>query len=120
MVKKKPQILEKKYNLNVAKKQVIDLIKSSNYGFCTDMMAEIKNAAVNDSLNDIEMFVDMIRTSEKISEKQIEKINRAVSISEVLSIADDDSPGNALFEQEDLILSTILGLRIRQDWDECC
>lgn len=120
MAKKKPQVLEKKYNLNVAKKQVIDLIKRSSYDFCTDIMNEIKNAANNDCLADVEMFADMIRTSENISEKQIEKVNKAVSISEILTIADDDAPGNALFEQEDIILSTILGFRIRQDWGDCC
>ena len=104
------------YKLDEAKERVIALIKAHTYDFCTDMMLEIKKAAENDSIDDVEMFTGMIRTAEKISEKQIESVENAWTVGEILVAVDIDEPGNALFEQEDLVLSAILETTVKMDW----
>ena len=53
------------------------------------------------------MFVEMIEQAEEFSVKQIEKIENAYGLGDILkATADDDSPGNILFEQDDTVLST--------------
>jgi hypothetical protein len=105
------------YNFEEAKENVIKLIKKNTYDFCSDMMKEIKTAAEYDSIDDVEIFVDIIRTAEKICKKQIDTVIKATSIAEILSITSDyDAPGNALFEQDDTILSAILGIQVKQNW----
>jgi len=80
-------------------------------------MKEIKTAAEYDSIDDVEILVDTIRTAEKICKKQIDTVTKATSIAEILSITSDyDAPGNVLFEQDDTVLSSILGIQIKQNW----
>jgi hypothetical protein len=105
------------YNFEEAKEKVIDLIKRNTYDFYTDVMSEIKNAATHDSIDDVEMFVCMIRNAEEMCQKQIDIVKKAISVTDILSIASkDDEMANLLYEQEDLILSEILGVKIKQDW----
>jgi hypothetical protein len=105
------------YNFEEAKENVIELIKKNTYGFCSDMMKEIKTAAEYDSIDDVEILVDTIRTAEKICKKQINIVTKATSIAEILSItSDNDAPGNVLFEQDDTVLSAILGIQVKQNW----
>jgi len=104
------------YNLKEVKPKVIDFIKQHYYDFCSDMMLEIKRAAGLNSIDDVEMFVDMIRTAEKRSEKQIEVVQQATCLAEILNIANDDAVGNALFESEDKILSILLKIEVRELW----
>ena len=105
------------YNFEEAKENVIELIKKYTYDFCSDMMKEIKTAAEYDSIDDVEIFVDMIRTAEKVCKKQIDTVTKATSIAEILSItSDNDEVGNILFEQDDTVLSAILGIQVKQNW----
>lgn len=104
------------YKLNEAKERVIALVKTHTLGFCSDMMLEVKKAAENGSIDDVEMYTNMIRTSEQISERQIKAVHKAYTIGEILVAIDIDEPGNALFEQEDLVLSTILQTTVKMDW----
>lgn len=107
------------YHLDDVKERVIKLIEENEEDFCKDMIKEISvHAARNGrtAIDDVEMFVDMIRSTEGRSEKQIQIVKNATCLSEILNIANDDSPGNVMFEAEDRILSTALGIPISQEW----
>lgn len=104
------------YKLQEAKKRVIELIKSHNSDFRSDMMLEIKKAAENNSIDDVEMFTEMLRVSETISNNQIDAVEKACTVGEILVAVDLDAPGNVLFEQEDLVLSAVLDIKVRMEW----
>lgn len=104
------------YNLNTAKDRAKVFIKKYYYGFCTDMLNEIKVACDNKSIDDIEMHVDSIRRAEAMSIVQTDQVDKAQCINDILLIASDDNIGNVLFEQEDLLLSVIFDIRIERQW----
>lgn len=104
------------YNLDTIKDRAKVFIKKYYYSFCTDMLNEIKAACNNENIDDIEMHVNSIRRAEAMSIVQTEQVDNAQCITDILLIASDDNIGNVLFEQEDLILSVILDIRIEQQW----
>ena len=98
------------YNLDTAKSRVIELIKRNAYDFCTDMLKEIKRAAENNSIDDVEGFTLCIRQAESTSERQIKSVSEAKCITDILiSTVDLHMPGNVLCECDDEVLKAIFG-----------
>ena len=104
------------YKLSEAKKRVIDLINSQISDFRSDMLLEIKKAAENNSIDGVREFTNMLCISEEVSKSQIEAVEKAYTIGEILMALDADAPGNVLFECEDLVLSAILEVKIEHSW----
>lgn len=102
------------YNLEAVKPKLIDWVKNEVINFCNDMFIEIKKAANHKSPDDIEMFLDWIRMAENLSLDYTKIINEAVSIGDILRIADEDMMCNVLYEREDEILSIILDTKVEQ------
>lgn len=102
------------YNLDTIKDRAKVFIKKYYYGFCTDMLNEIKVACNHKSIDDIEMHVNSIRRAEAMSIVQTDQVDNATCITDILLIASDDNIGNILFDQEDLLLSVILDIRIEK------
>jgi hypothetical protein len=96
------------YNFSDAKQRVIDLIKEQSYEYCTTMLKEIKYAAGNEDIDNIEMLTNSIRQVEVVSEEQIKAVTNANCISDILLATSDlGRPGNVLYEGEDLVLKAI-------------
>lgn len=96
------------YNFNDAKQRVINLIKEQSYEYCTIILKEIKYAANNEDIDNIEMLTNSIRLAETVSEDQIKAVDNAACITDILiATADLDRPGNVLYEGEDLVLNAI-------------
>ena len=104
------------YNLDTTKDRVKTFIKKHYYDFCSDMLQEIKAACNNKSIDDIEMHVEAIRRAEAMSIIQVEQVNNATCITDILLITSDDNIGNVLWEQEDILLSVILDVKIECQW----
>ena len=104
------------YRLDTVKDRVKVFIKNYYYDYCSDMMNEIKAACNNNDIDNIEMFVDSIRGAEKMSVSQIEQVNSANCIADILLIASDDAHFNVLFEQEDVLLTAMFDVKIDQQW----
>lgn len=104
------------YNLDTVKDKVKVFIKKYYYDFCTDMLSEIKSACDQKSIDDIEMHINSIRRAEAMSIIQVEQVDNAQCVTDILLIASDDNIGNVLFEQEDILLSVILDIKIEQQW----
>lgn len=104
------------YNLDRVKDKVKVFIKNYYYDFCTDMLSEIKAACDQKSIDDVEMHVDSIRRAEAMSIIQTGQVDKAQCIADILLIASDENVGNVLFEQEDVLLSVILDIKIEQQW----
>jgi uncharacterized protein YegP (UPF0339 family) len=106
------------YNFEEAKENVIELIKRNTHDFRSDMLKEIKTAAEYGSFDDVEIFVNEVHTAEKVCERQIDTVKKATSIAEILNITSDyNALGNILFEQDDTVLSAILGIQVKQNWN---
>jgi hypothetical protein len=96
------------YSFSDAKQRVIDLIKEQSYEYCTIILKEIKYAANNEDIDNIEMLTNSIRLAETVSEDQIKAVDNAACITDILiATADLDRPGNVLYEGEDLVLKAI-------------
>lgn len=104
------------YRLDTVKDKVKVFIKNHYYDYCSDMMADIKAACNNNDIDNIEMFVDSIRGAEKLSVRHIEQVDEALCIADILLIASDDAIYNALFEQEDMLLTAMFDVKIEQQW----
>ena len=96
------------YNLDKAKQNVISLVKQYSYDFCSDMLKEIKHAADNDDIGTIEDFVETIRKAERVSEYQIQQIEEAHTIADILmATSGNELPGNVLYECDTDVLKAI-------------
>lgn len=97
------------YDLYDAKQRVILLVKQYTYDYCSDMLKEIKAAAAANSIDDVEMFVTIIRQAEEVSERQVKAVENARSITEILNATVyNDTVGNVLYECDDAVLGAIL------------
>jgi hypothetical protein len=96
------------YNFDKAKQRVISLVKQYSYDFCSDMLKEIKQAADNDDIDTIEMFVESIRKAERVSEEQVRQIEEAHTIADILmATSGNEIPGNVLYECDEVVLKAI-------------
>ena len=56
----------------------------------------------------------MIEQAEQFSVEVTEKINKAVSLGDIIkATADDDAPGNILFEQDDEVLTAFFNTKFK-------
>jgi len=102
------------YSFIAGKKRVIELVKRQTMDFISDMMQEISTASKNGCVGDVKMFVEMIEQAEQFSVEVTEKINKAVSLGDIIkAIADDDTPGNILFEQDDEVLTAFFNTKFK-------
>jgi len=102
------------YSFLEGKKRVIELVKRQTMDFISDMMQEISTASKNGCVGDVKMFVEMIEQAEQFSVEVTEKINKAVSLGDIIkAIADDDTPGNILFEQDDEVLTAFFNTKFK-------
>ena len=109
------------YNFDKAKQNVISLVKQYSYDFCSDMLKEIKQAADNDDIDTIEGFVETIRKAELVSEYQIQQIEAAYTIADILmATSGNESPGNVLYDCDNDVLKAIFGYEfvIKENDDE--
>ncbi len=82
--------------------------------FINDMLLEIKTASENGNVADVKMFVEIIEQAEQFSVAQVTKLEKAIGLGDILkATADDDNPGNILFEQDDLVLSTFFNNKFK-------
>jgi len=102
------------YSFIAGKKRVIELAKKHTMDFINDMLLEIKIASENGNVADVKMFVEIIEQAEQFSVAQVTKLEKAIGLGDILkATADDDNPGNILFEQDDLVLSTFFNNKFK-------
>lgn len=107
-------MLNYSYSFIEGKKRVITLAKECTMDFIDDMMKEIATQAVKGNVDDVKFFVGLIESAEQYSVKQVEKLDKAYGLGDILrATADDDERGNMLFEQDDLVLSTFFNTKIK-------
>jgi len=105
---KKIKVMTITYDLDKAKQNVISLVKQYSYDFCSDIFKEIKQAANNDDVDAVEMFVKSIRKTERVAEEQVRQIEEAYTITDILvATAGNESAGNVLYECDEVILKAI-------------
>ena len=101
-------------NYSEAKQRLIKLVKSNTYDFCSDMLLEIRKHAENESIDDIESCLMALRQAENQSNEMVYKIENANSIGDmILATSDNDSVGNVLYENEEIVLEAIFGCVFR-------